>query len=61
MRKNISDLPGGDDAIEIRLRIARLTRIETQPIDWDAFWKLPSGNVHIDTAVQAAIDCKGDR
>jgi len=61
MRKNLSDIPGGEDAIELRLRTVRQMRLETQPVNWDAFWKSPSGDVPFDTAVQAVIDSKGDR
>jgi prevent-host-death family protein len=35
--------------------------LEKQPMDWDAFWKLRTGNVPHDVAVKAAIEAKGDR
>jgi hypothetical protein len=61
MRKNLPEMAKDADAIEARELATLQTRFETQPIDWDAFWKLPSGNVSHEAAVLAAIDGKGDR
>ncbi len=35
--------------------------LSTKKIDWDAFFKLPAGNVSYEVAVQATIDGRGDR
>jgi hypothetical protein len=60
MRENLSDRPD-DDADAARLVATGQTTLEEEPVNWKAFWKLPSGNVSHDVALQAAIDSKGDR
>ena len=34
---------------------------EEGEMDWDAFFRLPAGNVETETAIQAVIDSRGDR
>jgi prevent-host-death family protein len=57
------ETPDNYDAEEARLIAAGILRppIDPTPIDWDAFWAIPTGNVS-DEAVKEAIDwAKGER
>src|ERR1700683_3811466 len=53
----------GFDAEEARLIAAGIMKppLDPNPMDWDAFWAIPTGDVS-DKAVKEAIDwAKGDR
>jgi prevent-host-death family protein len=53
--------PADLDAEEAYLVATGQIILEKKPMDWEAFWKLPKGNVAHDVAVKAAIEAKGDR
>lgn len=51
---NISD----EDA---RLAAAGVLKLPEEEMNWEAFWKLPTGDVPREAAIEAAIWAKGER
>jgi prevent-host-death family protein len=51
------------DAEEAQLIAAGILKppIDPTPMDWEAFWAIPTGDVPHDVAVEAAIWAKGNR
>lgn len=46
---------------EAKLALAGILKLPEEEMDWDAFWKLPTGDVPRDVALEAAIWAKGER
>ena len=46
---------------EAKLVAAGVLKLPEKEMDWDAFFRLPAGNISTETAVQAAIEARGDR
>jgi len=50
-----------EEGEEARLIATGQMKPAKEKMDWDAFWRLPAGNVPRDVAVEAAIWAKGER